>query len=64
MTSATDVHKMMETSLKETLYLALQYPTASEQEMMDHIADHLRYMEAHEDKAVAMSGVHGSAVLG
>ena len=55
MTSAADVQKMTGKSIMKTLYLARQYPNASEQEMMDHIAEHLRYMEAHEDK-VFLSG--------
>ncbi len=55
MMTADDVKKMTEKSLMKRLFIALQYPVASEAAMMGRIADHLRYMEEHEHE-VFLSG--------
>lgn len=53
MTTPEDVRRM--TSLRKQLFIALQYPVGSQQAMMDCIADHLRFMQDHEDQ-VFLSG--------
>lgn len=55
MTFLDDVKSMTEKSIKKTLFIALQYPIAPEDEMLKHIADHLRYMGNMEGK-VFLSG--------
>lgn len=54
-TTADAVKRMTEQSLKIRLYIAVQYPLASETEMLDCMADHLDYMAQHEDK-IFLSG--------
>ncbi len=53
--TATDVAEMTAGSLKKRFYAVLSYPVASEEEMMEHIGDHLEYMGRHEGK-VFLSG--------
>ena len=55
MTSTADAQIMTGNSIKKSLFLALQYPIAPEKEMMDHIGEHLSYMQEHEEK-VFLSG--------
>ncbi len=54
-TTAQDVKKMTDKSLMKRLFVALQYPVASEAAMMERMADHLRYMAEHEQE-VFLSG--------
>ena len=46
---------MTKGSLKKRFYVVLNFPLASEEQMMEHIRDHLDYMRRHEDK-VFLSG--------
>ena len=50
-----DMKLMPEKMMKKRLYLALQYPTASQEEMLDHIPEHLEYMAEREDR-IFLSG--------
>ena len=48
--SAPDVAELTKGSLKKRFYVVLNFPLASEEQMMEHIRDHLDYMRRHEDK--------------
>ena len=50
-----DMKSMTEKMMKKRLYLALQYPTASQEEMLDHMPEHLEYMAEREDR-IFLSG--------
>ncbi len=50
-----DMKRMTGKMMKKRLYLALQYPTASQQEMLEHMPEHLDYMAEREDQ-VFLSG--------
>ncbi len=45
----TDVAEMTKGSPKKRFYAVLSYPVGSEEEMMEHIGDHLEYMGRHEE---------------
>lgn len=50
-----DVQKLIATSLKKQMVIALQYPVGTESRMMEKIGDHLAWMKAHEDR-IFLSG--------
>ena len=41
--------------LREPLFVALSYPVASQEQILPYVLEHLRYMEANEDK-IFLSG--------
>jgi uncharacterized protein YciI len=46
---------MMQNSIMKRFWVAFQFPIAAEDEMLKHMADHLRYMDANEN-GVFLSG--------
>lgn len=54
-TETSEINVLIQNSIMKRFYIAFQFPTASEDEMLKHMADHLRYMDANEGK-VFLSG--------
>jgi uncharacterized protein YciI len=50
-----EIQDLIAPNLRKRLYVAFSYPTATQEEMLPHIPEHLRYMEANEDR-VFISG--------
>ena len=42
-------------NIRKRLFVALSYPAASQEKMLPYVSEHLRYMEANEDK-ILLSG--------
>jgi uncharacterized protein YciI len=45
-----EIQELIAPNLRKRLYIAFSYPTAPQEEIIPHIAEHLRYMAANEDK--------------
>jgi len=54
-TVPSEVSEMMQNSIMKRFWVAFQFPIAAEDEMLKHMADHLRYMDANENE-VFLSG--------
>lgn len=50
-----DVSSMLKNCVMKHFYVALQYPSAPEEEMLRYIGEHLRYMDVNENK-IFLSG--------
>jgi hypothetical protein len=50
-----EIRDLMASSLRKRVCIAFSYPTVSQEEMLPYVAEHLRYMAAHEDE-ILMSG--------
>ena len=50
-----EIRDLMAPSLRKRVCIAFSHPTVSQEEMLPHVAEHLRYMAAHEDE-ILMSG--------
>jgi hypothetical protein len=50
-----EIRDLMALSLRKRVCIAFSYPTVSQEEMLPYVAEHLRYMTAHEDE-ILMSG--------
>lgn len=45
----------MAPNIRKSLFVALSYPVASQEQILPYVLEHLRYMEANEDK-IFLSG--------
>lgn len=50
-----EIQELTAPNLRKRLYVAFSYPTASQEDIIPHIPEHLRYMAANEDR-VFLSG--------
>jgi uncharacterized protein YciI len=55
MTVEEEISELIAPNIRKRLFVALSYPAASQEKMLPYVPEHLRYMEAHEDK-IFLSG--------
>jgi uncharacterized protein YciI len=55
MTVQEEIRELIGPNIRKRLFVAFSYPLASQDEMLPYVPEHLRYMEANEDK-IFLSG--------
>jgi uncharacterized protein YciI len=55
MTWKEEINELIAPNIRKRLFVALSYPVASQEQMLPYVPEHLRYMEANEDK-IFLSG--------
>jgi len=55
MTVQEEIKELIGPNIRKRLFVAFSYPLASQDEMLPYVPEHLRYMEANEDK-IFLSG--------
>jgi uncharacterized protein YciI len=55
MTVEEAINELITPNIRKRLFVALRYPAASQEQMLPYVPEHLRYMEANEDK-IFLSG--------
>ena len=55
MTVEEEINELIAPNIRKRLFAALSYPAASQEQMLPYVPEHLRYMEANEDK-IFLSG--------
>jgi hypothetical protein len=45
-----EIRDLMASSLRKRVCIAFSYPMAAQEDMLPHVAEHLRYLAAHEDE--------------
>jgi uncharacterized protein YciI len=55
MTVDEEISELIAPNIRKRLFVAFSHPVASQEEMLRYVPEHLRYMEANEDK-IFLSG--------
>jgi uncharacterized protein YciI len=55
MTVEEEISELIAINIHKRLFVAFSYPAGSQEEMLQYVPEHLRYMEANEDK-IFLSG--------